>query len=130
MAVNVTFPNTISKLDTTQATQVARGSITLTGSYVTGGDAFSLAKSPVQSKARPIRVIFWEEPPSGTVPTGLEFYYRNVSTAPNATNGVLQIGGPGTGSSGAAGTEFTAGAYSAALLATVIKFEAIFPLGQ
>jgi hypothetical protein len=130
MAVNVTFPNVISKLDTTQSTQVVRGSITLTGSYVAGGDAFSLAKTPVQSKQRPIRVIFWEEPASGTNPTGLEFYYRNVSTSPNATNGVLQITGPGTGSTGAAGAEFTAGAYSAALLATIIKFEAVFPLGQ
>lgn len=130
MAVNVTYPNTISKLDTTQSTQVVRGSITLTGSYVSGGDAFNLAKTPVQSKARPIRVLFWEEPVSGTNPSGMEFYYRNVSTSPNATNGVLQITGAGAGGSGTQGADLSAGAYPTYLTATIIKFEAIFPLGQ
>jgi hypothetical protein len=130
MAVNVTFPNVISKLDTTQSTQVVRGSITLTGSYVTGGDTMNLAKTPVQSKARPISVLFWEEPVSGTNPSAMNFFYRNVSTAPNATNGVLQITGAGAGGSGTQGTELSAGAYPSYLTGTIIKFEATFPLGQ
>lgn len=131
MATKVTFSKTPPTLDTTQATQIVRGSIALSGSYVTGGDALSFVGNPVQSNQRPISVRFWEEPAEGTVPTALVFSYRNVSAKPNVSNGVLQIQGAGTMSSGVptAGDELAASTYPSILTGTVLEFEAIFPLG-
>lgn len=137
MAITVTVSVTPPVLDTTQATQILRGSFVFTGSYTAGGDTINFTThavgvaNPLVSNRRPLRVLFWEEPASGTTPSGLEFYYRNTNAKPTAANGVVQVLGAGTVSGGTAtqGVELGATTYPAMLTATVVKFEAIFPLG-
>jgi hypothetical protein len=126
--------------DTTQATQLVRGTLAFSGNYVAGGDVVNFAThtvgsaSPVVSSRRCVGMQFWEEPASGTLPTGVAgmLFYRNVATKPNASNGVIQIVGSATMTAGtfAAGNELSAAAYPAAILAAKVFFEAIFVLGS
>jgi hypothetical protein len=121
MAAAVTMRTAQPTLDTTKSTQVVRGSIALTGSYPAGGDTINLSGFPTQSAQVPVVVWFTETPTStGTVPSGYEFYYQPGT---NPSNGKLRIMNGTTG-------EFATGAYNAALLAALITFEAIFPLGM
>ncbi len=111
----VTISKTIP-VDATQNDVIVYGSIVLTGSYPTTGDVMDLSKfSQIPSNALPDWVEFEEAPPAGTSPTGYEYIY-----CPGATLALGQVAiFNGT-------TEFSAGAYSAGLLAAVIKFRAYF----
>lgn len=124
-ALNTGLPVT----DSTQSTQIARGTITLTGNYGSGtshGDTLNLALYGIQSNTPPVRVLIYEMPPAGTAPTGYDFEYTVGS---NPSNGQLFI--KGGAAAGAPGQEYTQGsAYSAALLAADLFFEAVFLLGQ
>jgi len=119
--------------DTTQSTQIVRGSITLSGNYgggATNGDTLNLAVYPTQSPKTPLRVLVYEQPAAGTAPTG---YYFGYAAGTNASNGLLVVSQNGAINSPA--TQITQGsAYPTALVtaatAGYLKFEAIFPLGQ
>jgi hypothetical protein len=125
--------------DNTQATQLVRGTLAFSGSYVAGGDVVNFSThpvgvgNPVVSSRRCVGMQFWEEPASGTLVTGVAgmLYYRNVSAKPLSSNGVIQIVGSATMTAGtfAAGNELTAGAYPAAITGAKVFFEAIFVLG-
>lgn len=124
MAATPTLLTSQPQYDSTQATQIVRGTIALTGNYGTGashGDVLNLAQYGVLSNNPPLRVLIYEQPAAGTTPTGYQLGY---AAGANPSNGQLTI------MNGAA-TEYTEGsAYNAALLAAVIYFEAIFLLGQ
>jgi hypothetical protein len=143
MAATITFSTTPPVSDTTQASQLVYGQIVLTGSYTqftgSAGELLNFTTHAVgvinylNSNQRPSSVVFWEEPAAGTLPTGLNFFYRNTATKANAANGYLQItGGNSMNSSGVPGTnyELAAGAYPTQLTGTIIKFRAFFPLGR
>lgn len=146
MAATISWAVSPPVADVTKANAVVYGTIKLSGSYTqTGTSAGSVGEalnfsnhpvgvdSPVVSNSRPSSVYFWEEPAAGTLPSGLNFYYRNLATKPTAANGVLQItGGNSMNSSGVPGTnyELAAGAYPTQLTATTIYFRAFFPLGR
>ena len=142
MAIVPTFisNNFTPGTDTTQATQIVRGKLTISGNYTAGGDPINFSThavgvaNPITSNQRCIGMQFWEEPASGTLVTGVAqmMYYRNVSAKPNASNGVVQIVGSATMTAGtfAAGNELSAAAYPAAITGAVIMFEAIFVLGR
>jgi hypothetical protein len=120
MAATATESTGLAILDTTQATQIVRGTIALTGTY--GPDTLNLrpAKSKVSSSRAPIRVSFSEAPTATVTPSGYIFTYQ-AGTTP--ANGKLRI-------TSAASTELTpTAAYSAALLQAVITYEAVFTLG-
>lgn len=124
MAAKATLNTGLAQSDSTQATQVVRGTIALTGNYgpgATSGDVLNLALFGVQSNQPPLRVLVYEMPAAGTAPTGYLFGYE-VGTDPS--NGRLSI-------MTSEGVEYVQGsAYSAALLAAALFFEAIFPLGN
>lgn len=124
MAATPTLLTSQPQYDSTQATQIVRGTIALTGNYGSGtshGDVLNLALYGVQSNNPPLRVLIYEQPPAGTAPTGYQLGYAPGS---NPSNGQITI-------MSAPATEYTEGsAYNAALLAAVIYFEAIFLLGQ
>jgi hypothetical protein len=140
IAISYTANNFTPGNDTTFQTQIVRGKLTFSGSYVTGGDTLNFSThpvgvaSPVATNQRPIGVNFWEEPASGTVISGVAalMQYRNVAAKPNASNGVVQIisGATFSGSTVTAATEYSAGAYSSVITGAVILFEAIFVLGR
>ena len=110
----------LAQLDTTQSTQIERGTIVLTGNYTAGGDTLNLtgAKFKTQSAKPPIRVFFTEQPTASVAPSGNLFYYEAGTTPANGKLRVMT-----------STTEFAAGAYSAALLAANIQYEAVFSLG-
>lgn len=124
MSAAATLNTGLAQTDSTQATQVVRGMIALTGNYgdgATSGDPLNLAKYGVQSSQPPLRVLIYEAPPAGTAPTGYLFGYE-LGTDPS--NGRISI-------MSAVATEYALGtAYSAALLGAKLFFEAIFPLGN
>jgi hypothetical protein len=133
MAAVATANKSLPVADTTQSTQIVRGTIALSGVYggaSTNGDTLNLAISSVRSPKVPIRVLIYEQPAAGTAPTGYQFMY---GAGTNATNGVLIVLQNGAINSPAAQIT-AAGAYLTALLtasaAGYIHFEAIFPLGQ
>lgn len=120
-----TLTTGLAQTDTTQATQVVRGKIALSGNYgggATHGDVLNLALYGVQSNYPPLEVRIYEMPPAGTAPTGYEFGY---ALGADPTSGLLTIIDPTTRA------EYTQGsAYSAGLLAAALYFTAIFPLGN
>lgn len=130
MATAVTPNAGLAQSDSTQATQIVRGKIALTGNYGganTHGDTLNLGFYGVQSNNPPLRVLIYENPPAGTAPSG---YALGYAPGTDPTNGVLTVFGTGA-AAGGPGQEFTeASAYDAALLAAVIEFEAVFPLGN
>jgi hypothetical protein len=69
-------------------------------------------------------VEVWEDPPAGTVPTGYTFTFCPGTTQ---QNGVLNILGTGAAAGGPAQEYTEASAYSAALLAAVLRIRAWFP---
>ena len=119
MAAAVTARKARPIRDTSQATQIVRGTIALTGNYPAGGDTLNLSGAPVQSAQVPVRVFFSEQPSATVTPSGYGLYYEPGTTP---SDGKLRV-------TSAAGTELAAGAYPAALLQANIVFEAIFPLG-
>lgn len=125
MATAITVDNVNQTLNRT----VVSGTITLTANYGGAGghgDTLSfLNQDSIKSQTPPVHVEIFEVPPAGTSATG--FVY-NFSPGTDLGNGLLQVFG--TGSTAAAKTpltEYTQGdAYSAGLLAAVIKYEAVF----
>jgi hypothetical protein len=118
MAASAAIDATYSQNDTTQATQVARGTITLSGNYGTAGshgDPLSFGLYGIQSHTL-IRVFIYEAPAAGTAPTGFQWGFAPGTTI---ANGKLTCF---TGT-----TEYTqASAYSSGQKAAVLKFEAVF----
>ena len=119
MAATATARTTQPILDTTQATQVTIWTVSLTGNYTSGGDTLDLSAYPTQSAQIPIWVDFSESPTASVAPSGYNFYYQPGTTP---ANGLLRV-------TSAAGTELTAGAYPAALLAALVVVYATFPTG-
>lgn len=128
MAVAVTITN----IDSTQNQAIVTGTIVLTGNYggaSTHGDTLSFAgvtNMAVPYQSLPTFVEIYEFPPAGTSGSGYQYGFAVGTTQ---ANGVLQVFG--TASAGTAITappEYTeAAAYSASLLAAVIRFIAYFP---
>ena len=120
MAAVATVDSSYAQNDTTQSTQIVRGTVTLSGNYGTGsshGDTLSFAKIyGIQSTSVPLRVFIYEQPPAGTAPSFYSAVYQKGTTIANgAVNFSL------------AGTEYTEGsAYSGAIATAVWKFEAVF----
>jgi hypothetical protein len=121
MATALAVTSSYAQNDVTSATQIVRGSMTLSGNYGTGsshGDTVSFANIyGIQSQSIPLRVFIYEAPPSGTAPS---FYEANYCPGTTNANGVVNFS--------LAGTEYSEGtAYSGALASAVWKFEAVFP---
>jgi hypothetical protein len=108
--------------DTTERQIIVYGTIALTGNYggaATHGDTLDLTDfgDLVKSTQLPTKVDIWEEPAAGTLPT---FYQFNFCPGTTLSNGVLSIG--------TNLTEYVeASAYSAALLAAILRIRAYFP---
>ena len=120
MAATATNNSTVQPiLDTTQASQLVRGSVVLTDTYTSGGDTLDLSGYPTQSAQPPEIVLFTEQPSATVTPSGYIFTYQPGTTP---ANGKLRV-------TTSAGTEFSAGAYSAALLQANVVFLALFPTG-
>jgi len=121
MAATATVDSSYAQNDTTQATQIVRGTITLSGNYGTvssHGDTLSFAGIyGIQSGSIPLAVFIYEQPPAGTAASMYSaVYQKGTSIANGAVNFSL------------AGTEYTEGsAYSGAISTAVWKFEAVFP---
>ena len=120
MAATATARTTQPILDTTQATQITLWTVVLTGSYTAGGDTLDLSAYPTQSALPPVWVDFSEAPTASVAPSGYQFYYQ-AGTTP--ANGLLRV-------TTSAGVEFSAGAYSAALLAANVVVYATFTTGM
>ena len=121
MAATATAITTQPILDTTQSTQVTRWTVVLTDTYTLGGDTLDLSAYPTQSALPPVPPLIFSESPTALVaPSGYLFYYQQGTTP---ANGKLRV-------TSAAGTEVSAGAYPAALLAALITLEAKFLTGM
>lgn len=130
MAATVTPNSGLAQTDTTQATQVVRGTIALTGNYgggATHGDTLNLGFYGVQSNLPPLEVEIFEMPPAGTAASGFIFGY---APGTNPQNGVLTVQQTGAALSGPLAEYPQGTAYSAPLLAAVLHFRATFPLGN
>lgn len=131
MAAAVAISGVISTPDTTQKQLFIDFTVTLTGDYgggATHGDTLNLQSlgDALKSTALPNWVEFGEYPPAGTAPTGYTFGYGVGTTQ---ANGVITImGGTPTGDAPLPPAEYPEGtAYSAELLAAVIRGRAWFP---
>ncbi len=120
MAATATARTTQPILDTTQSTQITLWTVALTGSYTLGGDTLDLSAYPTQSALPPVWVAFSEAPTTLVAPSGYTFYYQ-AGTTP--ANGLLRVTSTG-------GTELSAGAYPAALLAALVVVYATFTTGM
>ncbi len=122
LAVNVT------NIDSTQNSFIVEFTITPTGNYgggATHGDTLSFAGTGPRIPANrpPTFVEIDEQPAAGTSATGYLYSYSPGSTR---DNGVMQIFETGAALSGPL-AEYTEGAaYSAGILAAVIKGRATF----
>jgi hypothetical protein len=113
--------NYAAQIDTTQATQIARFPITLSGNYGTSsshGDTIDFGKVyGIQSQSVPIRVFVYQQPASGTAPGNCTGIFCPGTTI---HNGVIAFFN--------GGTELTeASAYSGATASAVWYVEAVFP---
>lgn len=102
--------------DTTLREIIVDGTLTLSGSYVAGGDAINFTTpAPAFSfgNQAPTRVEIFEKPVKGTAGTGFVFVYAYGPSlaAPTQAGGALQIFG-GAASPGQGLTELSAGPYS------------------
>jgi hypothetical protein len=122
MAATITAITAPQNPDTTSRQIIIDGTVALTGNYggaSTHGDTLNLQQlgDLLKSSQLPLRVVVWEDPPAGTAPSFYQFVYCPGTTQ---TNGVLSIGSNLV--------EYTeASAYSAALLAAVLRIRAWFP---
>jgi hypothetical protein len=129
MAATITPITAPQNPDVTERESIVDGTIALTANYggaATHGDTLNLQALQAlgQSSQLPTMVEIWEDPPAGTVPTGFEFIFCPGTTA---ANGVLCILGSGAAAGGPAQEYTEASAYSAGLLAAVIRIRAWFP---
>ena len=112
MATTVTISSVIP-VDATQNEFIVYGTIVLSGSYTTTGDIINFSTfSQIPSNAVPVWIDVTEQPPAGTSPTGYLFIFCPGTTPANGRLAIFNNI-----------TEFSAGAYSAGLLAAVIKFQ-------
>ena len=127
MAATVAVSKGRAAIDDTKSHFRVEFSITLASNYGTSsshGDTLDLSKLGVPSRSIPNRVELYEAPAAGAVATGFTFVYCPGTTQ---ANGRLQILSSQAGGATVAATEYTeAAAYSAALLAAVIKGVAWF----
>jgi hypothetical protein len=108
---------------------IVDGILALTGNYgggATHGDTVNLQQFQdlAKSSQLPTKVEIWEAPAAGTVPTGFDFVYCPGNTQ---LNGVVSILGTGAAAGGPAQEYAQGTAYSAALLASVLRIRAWFP---
>lgn len=103
MAATITAIIAPQNPDTTGREIIVDGTVVLSGSYVTHGDAFNLQQLGdfLKSSQLPTRVTVWEDPAAGTSPTFAQFVFCPGTTQ---ANGLLAIG--------IDGSEATAEAYS------------------
>ena len=123
MAIKAAMISSYAQNDTTQATQIVRLSLTLTGNYGasspvdTNGDTIDFGTVyGIQSTSVPIRVFVYQQPPAGTAPGNC-----NGIFCPGTTihNGVISFAN--------AGTQLTRGsAYTGAAGSAVWVVEAVF----
>lgn len=112
----------LSNPDTTSREVIVDGTIVPTANYggaATHGDTCNLLQlgDAAKSSQLPLRVVVWENPPAGTLPTYYQFVFCPGTTQ---ANGVLSIGSNLV--------EFTQGsAYSTVLLAASLRIRAWFP---
>lgn len=122
MAIAVAITSSYAQNDTTQATQIVRGTLTLSGNYggaSTHGDTCSFANVyGIQSRSVPIRVFIYQQPASGTAPGNCTGTYCPGTTI---ANGVVSFANAGSELSGGS-------AYTGATASAVWVFEAVFPL--
>jgi len=123
MAIAVTIDQTYAQNDTTQSTQIVRGTLHFTGNYVTNGDILSFANVyGIQSTSVPLRVFVYEAPPAGTAPGGYEYVFCPGTTIANGKLVVLV----GAAAISLPMAQLAAAAYPAGITGGVVKFEAIF----
>jgi len=122
MAATITAVIAPQNPDTTERQIYVYGTIKLTGNYggaSSHGDTLDLTQlgDLLKSTQLPTEVDIYETPAAGTAPSFYQFVYCPGTTQ---KNGVLSIGSNVT--------EYSQGsAYSAALLAATISFNASFP---
>lgn len=122
MATSVTQENIFAGSDVTQGQQILYTTIVLSGNYGTAsshGDVLNLSqlKSLLSSKV-PIHADIDEQPAVGTAPSGYSFVFQPGTTLANCGLSVMN----------GAATEYSQGsAYSAPLLAAVIKMRIWLP---
>ena len=119
MAATATARTTQPILNTDQSTQITYWTVALTSTYTSGGDTLDLSGYPTQSAQVPVFAIFTETPSASVAPSGYNFYYQPGTTP---ADGKIRV-------TSAAGTELSAGAYPAALLAALVVLRAEFPTG-
>jgi hypothetical protein len=129
MAATITPLPVLSNPDTTGRQVIAEGTIALTGNYggaASHGDTLNLTQlgDALKTSNLPTLVEVWEAPASGSVPTGFTFTFCPGTTL---ANGVLNILGTGTAAGGPAQEYTQASAYSAALLAAVLRIRVYAP---
>ena len=129
MAATITQITAPQNPDVTERESIVDGTIALTGNYGganTHGDTLNLQQlqALAQSSQLPTKVEIWEAPPAGTAPTGFEFVFCPGTTQ---LNGILCVLGTGAAAGGPAQEYTEASAYSAALLAAVLRIRAWFP---
>ena len=123
MAAIFTVDSSYAQNTTDQATQIVRGTITLSGNYGTGsshGDTLSFANIyGIQSNSAPLRVLIYEQPAPGTAPSFYEAVYQKQATTATIANGAVNFN--------LAGVEYSQGtSYSGAIATAVWKCEAVF----
>jgi hypothetical protein len=122
MAATITQITAPQNPDTTAREIIVDGTVVLTANYggaSTHGDTLNLQQLQdlAKSSQLPTNVQVWEDPPAGTAPTFYQFVFCPGTTQ---LNGVLSIGSNLV--------EYTeASAYSAGLLAAVLRIRAWFP---
>lgn len=119
MAATATARTAQPITNTEQSVQVTYWTVVLSGSYTAGGDTLDLSAYPTQSAQIPVFAIFTEAPSATVAPSGYNLYYQPGTTP---ANGLIRI-------TSSAGTEISAGAYAAALLAANVVLRAEFPTG-
>jgi|SRR5215469_15353709 len=123
MAISVTIDSSYAQNDTTESTQVLRGTLHFSGNYVTNGDTLSFANLyGLQSQSVPRRVYVYEQPPAGTAPGGYEYVFCPGTTLANGKLVILV----GAAAISLPMAQLAAGAYPAGITGGVVKFEAIF----
>ncbi len=118
MAIVVTASTGVVQTDTTQSTQVFRGTLTFSGSYVEGGDTVSLANAfGIQSLSLPLEVEIIQKIPTGQAPVYTLTYLYGSTTA----NGAIYI------FDDVSSEELAAGAYASPFTDGVFEIKAYFP---
>jgi hypothetical protein len=120
MAIAAAITSGYAQNDTTQSTQIVRGTLTLSGNYggaSTHGDTLNFGTIyGIQSSSVPIRVFVYQQPASGTAPGNCSAFYCPGTTI---NNGVVSFFNGTSELSGGA-------AYTGATASAVWVFEAVF----